>query len=106
MMLILSVLSVFVWRARVEHESRSEAREHAEFYLRGREASTIATYNTEYKKLVEYCMRFGKVLCGFGERDVVTYIIYRSKQGVSESQLKQVLSVISLVFEVCGFESP
>ena len=102
----LSVLSVFVRRAWVEQESRSEAREHAEFYLQGREASTIAAYNTEYKKLAEYCMRFGKGLCGFGERDVVTYIIYRSKQGVSESQLKQVLSVISLVFEVCGFESP
>ena len=64
--MILSVLSVFVRRAWVEHESRSEAREHADFYLRGREASTIATYNTEYKKLVEYCRRFGKVLCVFG----------------------------------------
>ena len=103
--MILSVLSVFVWRARVEHESRSEAREHADFYLRGREASTIAAYNTEYKKLAEYCREFGKVLCGFGERDVVAYIIYRSKQGVSESQLKQVLLVISLICDVCGFES-
>ena len=90
----------------MERESRSEAREHADFYLRGREASTIATYNTEYKKLVEYCRRFGKVLCVFGERDVVSYIIWRSKQGVSESQLKQVLSVIGLICDVCGFESP
>ena len=98
--MILSVFSVFVLRARVEHESRSEAREHADFYLRGREASTIATYDTEYKKLVEYCVKFGKVLCGFGERDVVSYIIYRSKQGVSESQLKQVLAVIGLICEL------
>ena len=90
----------------MERDSRSEAREHADFYLRGREASTIATYNTEYKKLVEYCRRFGKVLCVFGERDVVSYIIWRSKQGVSESQLKQVLSVIGLICDVCGFESP
>ena len=71
MMLIFSVLSVFVWRARVERESRDEALEHAEFYLRGREASTITTYNTEYRKLVEYCMKFGKALCGFRERDVI-----------------------------------
>ena len=71
MMLTLSVFSVFVLRARVEHQSKSEARDHADFYLRGREASTIATYGTEYKKLAEYCVRFSKVLCGFGERDVV-----------------------------------
>ena len=90
----------------MERESRSEAREHAAFYLRGREASTIATYNTEYRKLVEFYKKFGKMVCVFGERDVVSYVIWRSKQGVSEAQLKQVLSVISLVCEVCGFESP
>ena len=100
------VLSVFVRRAWLERESRSEAREHADFYLRGREASTIATYNTEYKKLVEFYRKFGKMVCVFGERDVVSYIIWRSKQGVSESQLKQVLAVIGLICDVCGFESP
>ena len=63
-------------------------------------------YNTEYKKLVEYCVKFDKVLCGFRERDVVAYIIFRSKRGVSESQLKQVLAVIGLICDVCGFESP
>ena len=106
MMLIFSDLSVFVWRARVERESRSEALEHAKFYLRDREASTFTTYNTGYRKLVEYCMKFDKALCGFGERDVIAYMIFRSKQGVSESQLRQVLSVIALICEVCGFESP
>ena len=46
------------------------------------------------------------MVCVFGERDVVSYVIWRSKQGVSETQLKQVLAVISLVCEVCGFQSP
>ena len=105
MMLIFSVLSVFVWRARVERESRDEALEHAEFYLRGREASTITTYNTEYRKLVEYCMKFGKALCRFRERDVIAYMVFRSKQGVSESQLRQVLAVVTLICEVCGHGS-
>ena len=90
----------------MERESTSEAREQADFYLRGREESTLVAYNTEYKKLVEYCVKFGKVLCGFRERDVVAYIIFRSKRGVSESQLKQVLAVIGLICDVCGFESP
>ena len=39
----------------MEGESRREAREHASFYLRGREASTILTCNTEYRKLVKFC---------------------------------------------------
>ena len=42
------------------------------------EASTIAIYDTKYKKLVEYCVKFGKVLFGFRESDVVNYLIYRS----------------------------
>jgi hypothetical protein len=103
---MVSVLSVFIRRAWVEHVSRSEAREPADFYLRGREVSIIATCDAEYKKLVEYCVKFDKVLFGFRERDVVDYIIYRSKQGVSESQLKQVLAVVGLICDVCGFESP
>ena len=46
----------------------------------------------------------GSASCG--ERDVVSYIIWRSKQVVSEPQLKQVQAVISLICVVCGFESP
>ena len=103
---VISVFSVFVLKAGLEGESRSEAREHAAFYLRGREASTIATYNTEYRRLVKFYKRSGRMVCMFEERDVVSYIIWRSKQGVSETQLKQVLAVISLLCEVCGFESP
>ena len=91
MMLTLSVLSVFIRRAWVEHESGSGAWEHADFYLRDREVWIIATYDAEYKKLVEYCVKCGEVLFGLRERDVVGYVIYRSKQGVSESQLRQVL---------------
>ena len=34
----------FIWRAWVEHGSRSGASEHADFYLRSREVSAIATY--------------------------------------------------------------
>ena len=34
----------FIWRAWVEHGSRSGAPEHADFYLRSREVSSIAIY--------------------------------------------------------------
>ena len=40
------------------------------------------------------------------ERDIVSFLIWRSKSGVSETQVKQGLAVISLLCEVCGFESP
>ena len=39
-------------RARLDGECRHEVRIHAEFYLRGREVSTIAAYDTEFKKFV------------------------------------------------------
>ena len=100
------VFPVFELRARVEGESRTEAREHAEFYLRGREASTIATYNTEYKNLVKFCSISGRVFGCWSERDLVSFIIWRAGKGVSENQLKQGLAVVSLLAEVCGFESP
>ena len=105
-MVLTSVLSVFVLRAKLEGESRAEAKEHAEFYLQGREASTIATYNTEYRKLVQFGVNSGRVFGSWSERDVVSFIIWRAKQGVSENQLKQGLAVVSLLAEVCGFESP
>ena len=46
-------------------ESRREASEHASFYLRGREASTILTYNTEYRKLVKFCEQSRKHICSW-----------------------------------------
>ena len=90
----------------MEQESRAEAREHAAFYLRGRETSTIAAYDAEYKKFAEYCVEFDEAICEFGERELISYLIYRSKRGVSESQLKQALAVVTLICGVCGFESP
>ena len=56
----------------LENRSRSEAREHAAFYLRGREVFTISTYNSEYKRLVEFYMRFGKMVCVSEERDGIS----------------------------------
>ena len=93
-------------RAELDNESRSKAREHAAFYLRGREASTISTYNSEYKRLVEFYRESDKMVVVFEERDMVLYIVWRSKQGVSETQLKQAMAVINLICEVCGFEPP
>ena len=66
---------VFVLRAEreleleLENGSRSEAREQAAFYLRGREVFIISIYNSEYKRLVEFYRRFGKMVCVSEERD-------------------------------------
>ena len=79
---------------------------HAAFYRRGREASTISTYNSEYRRLVEFYRRFRRLVCVFEERDMISYVIWRFKQGVTGTQLMQVMAVINMIFEVCGFESP
>ena len=106
MMFILSVFAVFVVKASLEGRSRAEARELADFYLRGREASTIGVYAGEYKRLAEYCRDFGKSIFELGENEVMAYLIFRSKSGVSEAQMKQALAVLSLIYEVCGLQSP
>ena len=106
MMFTLSVFAVFVVKASLEGGSRAEARELAAFYLRGREASTIGVYGGEYKRLAEYCRDSGKSIFELGEIEVLAYLIFRSKSGVSEAQMKQALAVVALIYEVCGLQSP
>ena len=49
--------STTVRRAGLEGEPRSEDREQTAVYLQGREVWTIVTYNTEYRRLVEFYRR-------------------------------------------------
>ena len=83
----------------------SEAKEHAAFYVRGREVSTISSGNSEYKKVVEFYKESGKMFI-FDKRDAMAFIVWRSKLGVSEMQRKQAMAVINLMYEVWGVESP
>ena len=78
-MVLTSVLSVLVLRAKLEGESRAEAKEHVVCYLRGREASTIATYNNKYRKLVQCGVNSGRVFVSWSERDVGSFISWRDK---------------------------
>ena len=100
MMFIFSVFAVFVVKTSLEGGSRAEARELATFYLQGREASTIGAYGSEYKRLAEYCKDAGESIFELGEKEVMAYLISRSKSGVSEAQLKQALAVVALIYGV------
>ena len=62
--------------------------------LRGREASTIVMYGSEYKKMVEYCGNVGEFIFELGEKELVLYLIFMSKSGVFESQMEEALSVV------------
>ena len=53
-----------------------------------------------------FCSEFDKPICCLKERDVTSFIIWRAREGVSEGQLRQGLAVVSLLSEICGFESP
>ena len=86
--------------------SRTEAMELAEFYLRGRESSTLGVYGTEYRKLAKYCAVSAKSVFEFDEVELMAYLVARSKEGISEGQMKQALSVVALIFEACGWLSP
>ena len=72
-------------KAALEGGSRAETRELATFCLRGREASTISVYGSEYKRLGEYCKDASELIFGLAEKEVMVCLISRSKSGVSEA---------------------
>ena len=79
---------------------------HADFYLRGREGSTMAAYDLEFKKFLRFCGESGRLVWEMRQRDIASFLIWRSMLGVSESQVRQGMAAINLLCEVCGFESP
>ena len=94
------ILSVFDLRARLEGTSRREAQEHAEFYTRGGEASTIKTYNTGVQEALQ-------VLQGVGQVDLR---VIRERRGIVHHLESQEGSVGDAVEagagEICWFSSP
>ena len=78
----------------------------ASYYLGGREETTINTYKTSYRRIWRFCQDKHISLFGLGESEVMSLLIGMSKEGCSEGQFKQVLATVTLISEVCGWDSP
>ena len=88
-MIILSVFAVF-------RGYRDKSEELPVYVPGGREASSIVTFGSKYKKLVQGCESAAKSLFEFDEKEFVLYLIFGSKTGILE---------VSLIYEGCGFKS-
>ena len=56
--------------------------------------------------MAKYCAASAKSVFEFDEVELMAYLVARSKEGISEGQMKQALSVVALIFEACGWVSP
>ena len=77
-----------------------------EFYVGGRADSTFSTYSTAFRKVWEHSRAVGRSLFLWGEGEVSGLLVKAGRIGVSENMIKQMMAVISMVFEVMGKESP
>ena len=77
------------------------AGEAAEMYLRGRAASTIATYGPAYKKVAAQGEVVGRSVVSWGAGEMASLVM-----GTTENGIKAVCAIVSLVFEVMGRASP
>ena len=77
-----------------------------EFYTGGKAGSTFSTYSTAFRKVWEHSRAIGRSLFLWGEGEVSGLLVKAGRIGVSENMIKQMMAVISMVFEVMGKESP
>ena len=78
----------------------------AEYYLKGRAASTITAYGPAYKKVAEHGEKVGCSVFCWGPGEAASMVMNMAKLGTSENCIKTVCAVVNLVFEVMGRSSP
>ena len=76
------------------------------FYVGSRAAGTLSTYAAAFKKVWAYAEETGVSLFRWGEGEMMGMMIRLEKEGAAENKLKQVLAVVSLVFECMGKDIP
>ena len=84
--------------------SRERARRMVETYLMGRESSTLKSYQSSFKKLVEICQAIERSVFSLNEATRCEVLVECQRLGVSASGIKGLSAVMSLVLEVMGME--
>ena len=78
----------------------------AEYYIASRAEGTLSTYGSAFKRVWAHAVESHTSLFRWGEGEVMGLLIRLEKEGVGENMIKQVMAVISLVFECMGRDSP
>jgi hypothetical protein len=102
----LPILAVFQSGAERAGGSAAQGAARAELYLKGREPTTMKTYETQYKHIAKYARSEAKSVFMAQEDQVIDYIMFCSSQGVSEGLLAQRMAVINMICEVGRVPSP
>ena len=80
--------------------SRERARRMVETYLMGRESSTLKSYQSSFKNLVEICQAVERSVFSLNEATRCEVLVECQRLGVSASGIKGLSAVMSLVLEV------
>ena len=75
-----------------------------EIYLKGREKSTMSSYQSSYKMLLGMCERAKVSIFGLNEESRCELWMEASESGLSAASLRGVSAVVSLVREVMGMK--
>ena len=106
MILIILLISDFIAALRMRAErgelSGVKVSNMIEFYMGSRAASTLSMYAAAFKKVWAYAEETRVSLFRWGEGEMMGMMIRLEKEGGAENKLKQVLAVVSLVFECVG----
>ena len=73
-------------------------------YLRGRECSTLRSYQSSFKKLVEICRKCGISVFGLNEEARCEVWLEAREERLSTGSVRGISAVISLLKEVLGEE--
>ena len=83
---------------------RDKVERMVEIYLKGREKSTMSSYQSSYKRLLGLCERAKVSIFGLNEESRCELWMEASESGLSAASLRGVCAVVSLVRDVMGMK--
>lgn len=83
-----------------------KAGDYADFFLRGREAGTLAAYSGAFKLVWGHAASIGCSVFQWGEGEMAGLVVKLATEGRGENMLKKCSAVVSLLCEAAGLEAP
>ena len=77
-----------------------------EFYMGGREQSTLSNYKSAFRMVTEQARELGTLVFHWGEGEMAGLVVKVTKDKRGENMMKKVSAVVNMLFEVVGLEPP
>ena len=82
------------------------AQDYIDFYLKGREESTIRNYGGAFQIVWNHADKIGNSIFEWGEGEVAGLVVKLAKEKKGENLVKKCSAVVNMIFEVAGLEEP